>query len=268
MYVKVQCPCGTRFAFDVLPVAGRMPVRVNCPWCGVDGTELANHVIQSLLEKLVVPASATAVPVVGPALDIKVHCPCGTRYIFEVHPVDGRMPVPVHCPHCGVEGTGQANMLIRQALDRESDIRTDSGIAMPRSLFDSEIAPRPVIPATRADAAPPVRPVAPAAATAAAAPVPVAPMRLTAEHAVKNEHGKATPVKYCPAHRKELAADFCRYCERPICVKCMRSFGYFCSPRCRHEAEMRGMTVPECPIQRPTIGARLFAMFSPVRRKG
>ena len=41
MEIKVQCGCGTRFAFDVEPVNGRMPVRVNCPGCGADGTDLA-----------------------------------------------------------------------------------------------------------------------------------------------------------------------------------------------------------------------------------
>ena len=49
MEVKIQCPCETHFAFDVEPVNGRMPVRVNCPGCGADQTELANEVIRQKL---------------------------------------------------------------------------------------------------------------------------------------------------------------------------------------------------------------------------
>ena len=62
MEVKVQCPCGTRFAFDIEPVYGRMPVRVNCPGCGADGTDLANEVIRQKLA-----AAAAAVPPVAAA---------------------------------------------------------------------------------------------------------------------------------------------------------------------------------------------------------
>ena len=46
MEIKVHCSCGTRFAFEVEPVHGRMPVRVKCPGCGADGTDLANEVLQ------------------------------------------------------------------------------------------------------------------------------------------------------------------------------------------------------------------------------
>lgn len=45
MLVKVSCPCGSRFAFDVEPLNGQMPVAVNCPSCGADSTALANAVI-------------------------------------------------------------------------------------------------------------------------------------------------------------------------------------------------------------------------------
>ena len=64
MEVKVQCGCGTRFAFDVEPVNGRMPVRVNCPGCGADGTDLANEVIR---QKLAATAAPTPVPPVAVA---------------------------------------------------------------------------------------------------------------------------------------------------------------------------------------------------------
>jgi len=50
MNVKVHCRCETKYAFDVEPVNGRMPVRVNCPSCGADGTDSANAIIRQQLE--------------------------------------------------------------------------------------------------------------------------------------------------------------------------------------------------------------------------
>ncbi len=63
MEVKIQCPCGTRFAFEVEPVNGRMPVRVKCPGCGADGTDLANEVIRQKLAATVVAAPVPPVAV-------------------------------------------------------------------------------------------------------------------------------------------------------------------------------------------------------------
>ena len=57
MRVKIQCHCETRYAFEVEPVNGRMPVRVNCPACGTDGTDAANAIIQ---QQLTPTASAPA----------------------------------------------------------------------------------------------------------------------------------------------------------------------------------------------------------------
>jgi hypothetical protein len=51
MQIKVQCICETRYSFDVEPINSRMPVRVNCPNCGADGTESANAAIQQELGK-------------------------------------------------------------------------------------------------------------------------------------------------------------------------------------------------------------------------
>jgi len=48
-------------------------------------------------------------------MNLKVQCPCGSRYSFEVEPVDGRMPFSVRCPTCGADGAEAANALIAQA---------------------------------------------------------------------------------------------------------------------------------------------------------
>ena len=63
MPVKIQCSCGQHYAFDVEPVAGRMPTHVACPACGVDGTDAANA---SIAQTLALRAStATAAPPVA-----------------------------------------------------------------------------------------------------------------------------------------------------------------------------------------------------------
>jgi hypothetical protein len=46
MNIKIECACGARFAFDVEPVDGQMPVEVQCPECGADGTAKANEFIR------------------------------------------------------------------------------------------------------------------------------------------------------------------------------------------------------------------------------
>ncbi len=45
--LKIECPCGQHYTFDVEPVNGRMPWAVNCPACGADGTDAANQLLTS-----------------------------------------------------------------------------------------------------------------------------------------------------------------------------------------------------------------------------
>jgi len=47
--IKIFCLCGQKYAFDVHPDAGRMPVPVACPVCRRDGTEEANRLIAQAL---------------------------------------------------------------------------------------------------------------------------------------------------------------------------------------------------------------------------
>lgn len=49
-------------------------------------------------------------------MPIKIQCACGQKYSFEVEPVGGRMPAPIACPVCGVDGTAAANDIIAQNL--------------------------------------------------------------------------------------------------------------------------------------------------------
>lgn len=47
-------------------------------------------------------------------MEIKIECGCGTKYKFDVEPVNGRMPVGVVCPNCGCSGISEANYQIAQ----------------------------------------------------------------------------------------------------------------------------------------------------------
>jgi len=50
---------------------------------------------------------------------IRIQCGCGQLYEFEIEPVDGRMPAPVACPTCGLDGTEAANACIAQTMAAE-----------------------------------------------------------------------------------------------------------------------------------------------------
>ena len=53
--IKIICDCGQKYAFDVQPVDGRMPVTVNCPVCRRDGTAAANESIRKILRSKTQP---------------------------------------------------------------------------------------------------------------------------------------------------------------------------------------------------------------------
>jgi len=49
-------------------------------------------------------------------MEIKILCACGTKFKFDVEPVNGRMPAPIACPACGADATAQANTVIQSTL--------------------------------------------------------------------------------------------------------------------------------------------------------
>jgi len=63
---------------------------------------------------------------------VKMICSCGQKYSFDVYPLNGRMPSPVKCPVCGVDGTVTANEIIALALKAQPAPATL--ILRPRSL--------------------------------------------------------------------------------------------------------------------------------------
>lgn len=61
--IKIFCVCGQKYAFDVQPQAGQMPVPVACPICQRDGTAEANRILARLLNgqtRQLPPASVNA----------------------------------------------------------------------------------------------------------------------------------------------------------------------------------------------------------------
>ena len=69
MELKIVCDCGQKYKFDVEPVNGQMPFKVNCPACGADGTAAANGILSETLSNpapTVPQAPATASTTVPP----------------------------------------------------------------------------------------------------------------------------------------------------------------------------------------------------------
>ena len=118
-------------------------------------------------------------------MEIKIFCNCGAKYKFDVEPVNGQMPRAVVCPVCGVDGTAQANQIIRQNLT--APVAEPLGVPAPRPAMPvpqairlpstptaapATAAPPPLPPVVRAGPAPIATPVA----TATAAPPPPPPV--------------------------------------------------------------------------------------------
>jgi len=59
MELKIQCGCGTKYAFDVEPRNGRMPTPIACPSCGTDGTYTANEMLANMVQSATATATAT-----------------------------------------------------------------------------------------------------------------------------------------------------------------------------------------------------------------
>lgn len=92
MELKVLCGCGTKYKFDVEPVGGRMPVRVTCPSCGVDGTDTANNLLTQHL-----PSQSSAIPV---AMVAAVPVMSGLRINSSAPAIApaGNIPIPPPVP--------------------------------------------------------------------------------------------------------------------------------------------------------------------------
>jgi hypothetical protein len=140
---------------------------------------------------------------------MKLQCPCGAKYAFDLLPEMVQNPVKFVCPTCGLDSSEFVNEMVRRE-------------------FGVPAAAEP----------PPTPPPAPAPAA------PGSRLRI-AHHEKPVAAAPAEPVsKYCQKHRGVLATEQCAVCHKPICPQCMESFGFFCSPYCQNKADLQGLNVP------------------------
>jgi hypothetical protein len=185
-------------------------------------------------------------------MHIKIQCACGTRFAFDVEPVNEHMPMPIACPECGSDATDLANAEMRRHSTPEA--------ARPkmRIHMSAPAAGSPPPPAPAASDAPavspgsvPVPPVPPP--MAAASPAEPAP-KLRLHTAAPAAQTQDEPVEQrCARHPSELTIESCRVCGKAICVQCMEMFGYLCSIYCRSQAERQKLQVPVYKNQRAVV---------------
>jgi len=113
-------------------------------------------------------------------MEIKVTCGCGTKYKFDVEPVNKRMPWAVNCPACGADGTAQANDFIQQNL-------AASQSAVPVAVPIPVAAPLPPPSGLRISTNP-----APPAAPPPFAPPPIRPSQAYAQQAQSSQQSSSS----------------------------------------------------------------------------
>ncbi len=103
--IKIACQCGVPFRYGLEVMNGRAPEGVTCPTCSAPVTPACNLLLDFLAGKNPAP------PTTGTRVlkDIKVFCPCGARYKFELELGESIMPTSVACPACQASLTELAN---------------------------------------------------------------------------------------------------------------------------------------------------------------
>ena len=95
-------------------------------------------------------------------MEVKVQCSCGTRYKFDVEPINDHMPGPVSCPTCGADGTAASNVIIQQAVNAQAATPSAANVQLPpaqkprvRLSLPARSEAAPAVPAPEPQAAPP-----------------------------------------------------------------------------------------------------------------
>ncbi|HTS20063.1 MAG TPA: PQQ-binding-like beta-propeller repeat protein [Verrucomicrobiae bacterium] len=83
----------------------------------------------------------------------------------------------------------------------------------------------------------------------------------TSEEPAESEGGLP---KFCYFHKDQPVEAFCLTCKKPICLKCMKQTGYFCSIYCRNRAEEAGMDVPVYAGQERVVREREYKRASQI----
>src|SRR5450756_1638837 len=140
---------------------------------------------------------------------MKLQCPCGAKYAFDLLPEMVQNPVKFVCPTCGLDSSEFVNEMVRREF----------GVSV---------------------AMPPPEPVAPPPPAAA----PGSRLRISHEPKPAPAAPDEPVSKYCQKHRGVLATEQCTVCHKPICPQCMEQFGFFCSPYCQNKADLQGIAAP------------------------
>jgi len=72
---------------------------------------------------------------------IKIYCPCGQKYAFDVYPEKNRMPVPVACPACKRDGTVEANRILLQTLNGNTQPLPPPAVNQVLNVVQTSLAP-------------------------------------------------------------------------------------------------------------------------------
>jgi hypothetical protein len=108
-------------------------------------------------------------------IEVKVLCPCGTKFKFDTEPVNNLVPSQVFCPACGQDATDLANADLHQKLPVHVSAAPTAAPAATKARL--RISSHPSTPAPSAATAP-----APATATAtettSAQRLPVSPTEI------------------------------------------------------------------------------------------
>jgi hypothetical protein len=122
-------------------------------------------------------------------MEIKIQCYCGTKYKFDVEPVNGRVPFQVKCPTCAVDATEFANGYVQQLLG----FRAPPPVPVASPAPAETATPAPVRVAV---AAGPIRVNTPVAVAAGGTPTePPMPPSLPASSAIRaGQISAVTPV--------------------------------------------------------------------------
>src|SRR5690349_6648789 len=156
---------------------------------------------------------------------MKIQCPCGSKFNFEVQPEMLAQPGKFVCAQCGADWSDYINGLIRQEL---------MGAQQPTAAPALEPAPAAPEPAPAPDLVP--------------APPPAAQsglrVRVHTGARPAEESAATTDVRFCTKHPGQRPVEHCVVCKKPLCPKCMELFGYVCSPLCRQRADLQSIDVP------------------------
>jgi hypothetical protein len=255
--MKVQCNCGAKYAFDATPEMVRNPIKFSCPSCKADISAQMNELIRQQFasapaaafdglapakeiappppySKFVAPpvAAPTPQPTPPPAPKISIQLPQQTAPSVSAPPA----PSPsVAIPSVAIPATPKP--VISVTPPAPAPIIQPAIVSSPQPIAPAPVVPHPPVPISSPLAPPPPPP-----------PLPPTGGAVRISRTSAPQAGAATPdvqdTRFCTKHPQMRVTETCRFCEKPICPKCMELFGYVCSVHCREKAEANGIEIP------------------------